>query len=88
MASTDRPTARQLALLRRLAADRGQTFSYPNNRRQASREIRRLLETEPALPGDAQRDCETVADQQLDATRVREDEVSGHGSSAQWRRGR
>jgi hypothetical protein len=88
VAPTDRPTARQLALLRRLAAERGQTFAYPNDRRQASQEIRRLLDAEPALPGDAQRDHDAVAERQLDATRVREDEVSGHGSSAQWRRGR
>jgi hypothetical protein len=88
VASTDRPTAKQLALLRQLAADRGQTFTYPQTRRQASREIARLLEAEAPVPEGAECDRDATAEKQLDATRVQDDEVSGHGSSARWRRGR
>jgi len=38
----ERPTGRQLAYLRSLAIRAGQTFTYPQTRRQASREIHRL----------------------------------------------
>jgi hypothetical protein len=43
VAFTDRPTEKQLALLRSLALRRGETFAYPLNRLAASSEIRRLL---------------------------------------------
>jgi hypothetical protein len=43
LAFSDRPTAKQLALLRRLAIRRGETFAYPLNRGAASAEIARLL---------------------------------------------
>jgi hypothetical protein len=43
VAAHDRPTAKQLALLRRLAVLRGETFAYPRDRRAASAEIRRLI---------------------------------------------
>ena len=38
----DRPTAKQLRYLRALANSRGQTFTYPTTKAQASAEIRRL----------------------------------------------
>ena len=42
MSPTDKPTAKQLAHLRQLAARLGQSFAYPQTRAQASAEIRRL----------------------------------------------
>ena len=40
---SDGPTAKQLRALRSLALSRGQTFSYPTTKAEASREIQRLL---------------------------------------------
>jgi hypothetical protein len=91
VAADDRPTAKQLALLRHLAQERGQPFSYPRTRASASAEIKRLLETAHSLPGEHRRDREAVgreAREQLDAARVRPDEGTGYGASAQWRKGR
>ena len=50
MAAGNRPTPEQMTLLRRLAAERGQTFAYPSTAREASREIRRLLKTLAIFP--------------------------------------
>ena len=47
---TDRPSRRQLAYLRALADRAGQTFAYPQTRRQASLEIQRLERTVPDTP--------------------------------------
>src|SRR5437763_10814628 len=77
VASDDRPTAKQLALLRHLAAERGQSFSYPRTRGRASAEIKRLLDAPRSLPGEAARDRQAVtreARDELDATRIRTDE--------------
>ena len=43
MAMNDRPTQEQLALLRRVAHQKGQTFAYPTSRRAASQELERLM---------------------------------------------
>jgi hypothetical protein len=95
MSPTDKPTAKQLAHLRQLAARLGQSFAYPHTRAQASAEIRCLR--------SAQRDRDIGIDRQAerherraiqrdlheragDATRVDLDrEVTGYGANATWR---
>lgn len=82
----ERPTRRQLAYLRSLAQSRGQTFSYPTTKRQASQEIRRLL----GVPADSSRDHRIETHRLAttptpgDATRVRADETTGYGAHAHW----
>ena len=82
------PTAKQLAFLRALAQRTGETFAYPHSRAEASNEIRRLQQRKPSSRverfldrRDVTRDIQTGAG---DATRVRDDEVQGYGSSARW----
>ena len=90
MASDDRPTPRQLATLRRLAAERGQSFAYPQTRRDASREIKCLLAAKRSHRSEVSADRCAVgraAREALESTRVRDDEVEGYGASAAWRRG-
>ena len=82
----DGPTPKQLRTLRSLALSRGQTFSYPKTKAQASVEIQRLLR----MRGQGAIDRQIEADDleritgPRDATAIRDDEVSGHGSSARW----
>ncbi len=87
MSTNDKPTRKQLAYLRNLASQRGQTFQYPTTKAQASQEIERLLKGKPdsRLERAIEREQEyEITSQDLDATRVREDEVGGWGSSARW----
>ena len=95
MSPTDKPTAKQLAHLRQLAARLGQSFAYPQTRAQASAEIQRLRaaqrgrdagidrQTERRERRAIQRDLQQRAG---DATRVDlEREVTGYGANATWR---
>ena len=82
------PTAKQLAFLRALAQRTGETFTYPRTREQASNEIRRLQQRKPSNRAerfldrrDVVRDLQT---RPRDATRVRDREITGYGSSARW----
>ena len=87
MSTNDKPTQRQLAYLRSLASQRGQTFQYPNTKSEASREIERLLNGKPDSRLERaieRREGYEITTHDLDATRVREDETSGWGSSARW----
>ncbi len=87
MRTNDKPTQRQLAYLRSLASQRGQTFQYPNTKSEASREIERLLNGKPDSRLERaieRREGYEITSEGLDATRVREDETSGWGSSARW----
>lgn len=87
MAAGNRPTQKQLQTLRRLAAERGQSFAYPATRGQASREIRRLLGAQRSHRSEVAEDRKAVGRamrDSLDATRVRDDEVQGYGSKCQW----
>jgi hypothetical protein len=83
-----RPTAKQLAYLRSLAQRTGETFTYPSTSAEASREISRLTGRPRSSRSDIAQDRRAVADAMAehpdDSTRVRADEVSGHGSSARW----
>ena len=87
MSTNDKPTQRQLAYLRSLASQRGQTFQYPTTKTEASREIERLLNGKPDSRLERaieRREGYEITTHDLDATRVREDETSGWGSSARW----
>jgi hypothetical protein len=82
----DGPTAKQLRALRSLALSRGQTFSYPATKAEASREIQRLLRARGQSFIDRQIEADELerVSGPRDATAVREDEVSGHGSNCRW----
>jgi hypothetical protein len=87
---TPKPTAKQLRYLRHLAGSRGQTFTTPTTRAEASAEIERLKSNRPQRRVERQvevfADSRGIADRWGGATAVREDEIEGYGSSARWRR--
>jgi hypothetical protein len=95
MSPTDKPTAKQLAYLRRLAARLGQSFAYPHTAAHASAEIRRLRSAQRGRDAGIDRQAERrerrVIQRDLqqragDATRVDlEREVTGYGANATWR---
>jgi hypothetical protein len=86
--TSSKPSSRQLAYLKSLADQTGQTFTYPQTSRQASAEINRLKQTMPSSRTERYVERKLIADQiatgPLDAARVREDEIHGRGSSATW----
>lgn len=86
-------TAKQLRYLKALAAQAGQSFTYPQTIAAASGEIRRLkaiLATtdQPLERGAARRERHDIsrarAEQAGGATAIRPDETTGFGSSARW----
>ena len=83
-----KPTAPQLAYLKDLAAQRGQSFAYPATAAEASREINRLRMLRRTAPADVARERREIADDMAtrrgDDARVRDAEISGHGSTARW----
>jgi hypothetical protein len=84
-----KPTSRQLTYLKALANQRGVTFSYPKTSADASKEINRLKRLRPESHADRRREREELADAiqagpTNDAARVRDDEITGQGSHAQW----
>jgi len=83
------PTQAQLNALRRLAVIRGVTFVWPDTRQEASREITRLAALEPSPRHERRRDRQeaglTHPDHQP-TNRVHDDEVTGYGSTATWKR--
>jgi hypothetical protein len=85
-ARPDKPTAKQLRYLRTLAAERGQSFTNPTTKAQASAEIRRL-KTQPRQSRlerhVERRELEQIATPR-DATRVDESEIAGYGAHARW----
>jgi hypothetical protein len=89
MASHDsRPTARQLRYLRQLAEQTGTTFTTPATRRQASQQIERLKQRSRSAGFERRDDRKAVSRglaQDQPASSVRDDEISGYGSSATWR---
>jgi hypothetical protein len=88
MPATRKPTTRQLAYLKALAERTGQTFAYPTTMADASAGINRLKQAQPSNRTERYVERKLIADQiatgPLDAARVREDEISGRGSSATW----
>ena len=83
-----KPTARQLAYLKDLAAQRGQSFPYPTTAAEASREIKRMRDVRRTPPADVARERRQIADDMAmrrgDDARVRDAEITGYGSSARW----
>jgi len=88
MATNGKPTSRQLSYLKSLASRTGQTFTYPQTSRQATAEINRLKHARPSTRTERYVERKLIADQiqagPSDAARVRDHEISGHGSSATW----
>ena len=80
------PTGRPLAHLKSLAARTGPTFTWPKNRSQASREIRRLRGVHGGGFTFGELDAEPATNEaRHDAPAVRSEEITGYGASATWR---
>lgn len=83
------PTAKQQAYIRRLALERGISFTPPRTKREASQLIDELRRRRPDLRADQRRETRNVQDEMQrgaqDATRIQDRELEGHGSSATWR---
>jgi hypothetical protein len=72
-------------VLRRLAQSRGQTFSYPRTKAQASAEIRLThTQREDAIDRAIERDELARVALPRGATAIGEHEISGCGSPACW----
>lgn len=80
----DKATSKQLRFLRSLAQSRGETFTYPATKAEASAEIQRLKDRKPSTRIDRQAVSE-ARDERGGGARVRDDEVAGYGSTASWR---
>jgi hypothetical protein len=81
------PTSKQQRYLRQLAYERGVSFVPPRTRAEASRAIAELKVQRPDARVDQGRDRRAVQDQLAaggDAARIRDDELDGYGSSANW----
>jgi len=91
MPAHDRPSAKQQSYLRQLAQRSGTSFTPPQTKREASREIRRLKALERSPRHERDQDAKQVR-QHLQggtsAARVRDDEITGYGSDATWGIGR
>lgn len=87
-----KPTSRQLSYLKSLANRTGQTFTYPHTAVEASAQINRLKHTRPSTRTERRVEGKLIADHiqagPIDSARVRNDEISGHGSSATWTQNR
>ncbi len=87
-----KPTSRQLSYLKALADRTGQTFTYPHTAGEASAQINRLKNARLSSPTERRVERKLIADQiqagPLDSARVRDEEISGHGSSATWTQNR
>ena len=84
------PTQAQLNALRRLALTRGVTFVWPETRRAASQEITRLAALDSSPRHERRQDRRETSLTHPDhqpTNRVHDDEVSGYGSTATWKRG-
>ena len=85
-----KPTAKQLAYLRTLTHRSGQTFTPPRTRADASREIQRLRAATPSDAGAQRRERRDIRDALSrgagTGAAVREDEISGYGSTCRWTR--
>ena len=88
-ALTQKPTERQLRYLRQLASTRGQSFTPPTTKTEASMEIQRLKSNRPQRRVERQAEVfaygHGIDDRWGGATAVRADEIEGYGSSATWR---
>lgn len=87
--SEDKPTVKQLRYLRALASSRGESFRYPQTRREASAEIDRLKGRGATTTSEQRREVRDirreVSEGRRDASAIRPEEIEGYGSSATWR---
>jgi hypothetical protein len=86
-ASGPPPSGKQLRYLKNLAAQRGESFTYPQSAAQASAEIERLLGRKQGSYVERQIEREQVSRDMAgrgDAAAVRDSEIVGYGSSARW----
>ena len=82
------PSDKQLRYLRSLAAQRGESFSYPHSAAEASAEIERLKSRRRGSYVERRIERVQVSRDMAsrgDAASVREFEIVGYGSSARWR---
>lgn len=83
-----RPTAKQQRYLRMLAEQTGTSFTPPQTKAEASREIERLTSRSRDGRSDRARERkQVITDLQMgvgDAVRHQATETAGHGSSARW----
>lgn len=86
------PSSRQLGYLRSLARRTGTSFTYPQTRAQASREIQRLEAIASTGFTFAELEAENQA-RELNGdlpltygTAIRDHEIDGYGSTATWSR--
>src|SRR5687767_7610611 len=87
-ASGSPPTSKQQSYIRRLAMERGTSFTPPRTRAEASRLIAELKNRRPSDRPEQRRELKAIRDdlaRGTGAARVRDDEVSGYGSTAAWK---
>jgi hypothetical protein len=89
MAAQDKPTVAQLRYLRHLAEQRGQTFTTPSTRGEASAEIKRLKASRPSTRRERAIERAEgerhVRREDFDSAAVQPSEIEGYGSDATWR---
>ncbi len=86
MPDNDPPTPKQQRYLRSLAEQTGTSFTPPQTKAQASREIERLKKLSASPRHERREDRKAVAKTQRGGqTRVRPSEVTGYGSNCRWR---
>ncbi|HEX4836960.1 MAG TPA: hypothetical protein VFV03_00325 [Solirubrobacteraceae bacterium] len=87
------PTERQMRFMRSLAEETGTSFVYPKTRKDASAEIKRLIEirdtaevpsVEPGEPQEHDIERDDADEQLVYATGVAAEEVAGFGFTASW----
>ena len=85
----DRPTAKQQRYLRTLAEQTATSFTPPQTKAEASRQINRLKALKASPRHERDRDRRAVSEAvRGDAATPRADEIVGYGSSATWGIGR
>ena len=85
--TTSAPTSKQMALLRKLATQKGVSFAWPESRSEASDEIEKLMKVRRPVGYDLRSEQDQAAEVAFAtarATDFRDDEVTGYGSSAAW----
>jgi hypothetical protein len=91
VAAQDPPTPRQLDYIKELAYSRGVSFLPPANRLQASKLINQLKRRERSARFEIADDREQTTalhGEHAPSCAVRDDEITGYGSSAHWRTSR
>ena len=86
--SQPKPSPRQLAVLREMAAERGVTYSVPATAAEARAEFKRLRAIPRSPRAEARRELAAIREAMANgggASAVREEEIGGYGSTARWR---